>query len=56
MAVFAYARVSTNDQTVESQRLEVEAAGYTIDYFFRDTLSGETSASQTRYREAGRSY
>lgn len=46
MAVFGYARVSTKDQTVENQRLEIEAAGYMVDYFFSDTLSGKTSASQ----------
>jgi len=46
MAVFAYARVSTKDQTVENQRMEIEAAGYTVDYFFNDTISGKTSASQ----------
>jgi putative DNA-invertase from lambdoid prophage Rac len=46
MATFGYGRVSTKDQTTENQRLEIEAAGYKLDYFFADTLSGKTSASQ----------
>lgn len=46
MATFAYGRVSTKDQTTENQRQEIEAAGYKIDYFFSDTVSGKTSTSQ----------
>jgi putative DNA-invertase from lambdoid prophage Rac len=46
MATFGYRGVSTKDQTAENQRLETEAAGYKVDYFFSDTLSGKTSASQ----------
>lgn len=46
MAVFAYARCSKETQTTENQRLEIEAAGYKIDYFYSDTISGKTSASQ----------
>jgi DNA invertase Pin-like site-specific DNA recombinase len=46
MATFAYGRCSTDQQTTENQRLEIEAAGYAIDYWFSDTISGKTSASQ----------
>lgn len=46
MAIFGYARVSTKEQTTENQRQEIEAAGYKPDYFFSDTISGKTSASQ----------
>jgi putative DNA-invertase from lambdoid prophage Rac len=46
MAIFAYARCSKETQTIENQRLEIEAAGYKIDYFFGDFISGKTSASQ----------
>ena len=46
MATFDYGRVSTKDQTPETQRLEIESAAYKVDYFFSDTLTGKTSASQ----------
>lgn len=47
MATFAYGRVSTTDQTTENQRLEIQAAGYTIDFWFADEgVSGSTQASQ----------
>ncbi|MDM5181766.1 recombinase family protein [Massilia sp. DJPM01] len=46
MATFAYGRCSTAEQTTENQRLEIEAAGHTIDYWYSDTISGKTSASQ----------
>jgi putative DNA-invertase from lambdoid prophage Rac len=46
MATFGYGRVSTKDQMAENQRLEIEAARCKVDYFFSDTLSGKTSASQ----------
>lgn len=46
MAVFGYGRVSTKEQTTENQRQEIEAKGYKLDYFFSDTLSGKTSASE----------
>lgn len=46
MATFAYGRCSTDQQTTENQRLEIEAAGYVIDYWYSDTISGKTSASQ----------
>jgi putative DNA-invertase from lambdoid prophage Rac len=46
MAVFGYGRVSTKEQTTENQRQEIETKGYKLDYFFSDTLSGKTSASE----------
>ena len=46
MAVFAYGRVSTRDQTSENQRSEIERAGLKIDYWFADEgISGKTPAS-----------
>jgi putative DNA-invertase from lambdoid prophage Rac len=45
MAVFAYGRVSTKDQTTENQRLEIERAGYKVDYWYADEgVSGKVSA------------
>lgn len=47
MAIFAYGRVSTKDQTTENQRLDIEKAGYKVDYWFVDEgVSGKTHASQ----------
>jgi DNA invertase Pin-like site-specific DNA recombinase len=47
MATFAYGRVSTKDQTTENQKMEIQAAGYAVDYWFADEgISGSTSASQ----------
>lgn len=47
MAIFAYGRVSTKDQATENQRLDVERAGFKVDYWFADEgISGKTSASQ----------
>lgn len=47
MAIFGYGRVSTKEQTTENQRLEIEAAGYKIDYWFTDEgISGKTHATQ----------
>jgi putative DNA-invertase from lambdoid prophage Rac len=47
MAIFAYTRVSTTDQTTANQRLDIERAGYKVDYFFSDEgVSGKVSASQ----------
>jgi putative DNA-invertase from lambdoid prophage Rac len=47
MATFAYGRVSTKDQTTENQRLEIERAGYEVDYWFADEgVSGKTPAAQ----------
>jgi putative DNA-invertase from lambdoid prophage Rac len=39
-------RCSTAEQTTENQRLEIEAAGYAVDYWYSDTISGKTSASE----------
>jgi DNA invertase Pin-like site-specific DNA recombinase len=44
MAVFGYARVSTVDQNCDNQRLEIESAGYALDFFFQDALSGKLPA------------
>lgn len=47
MAVFAYGRVSTKDQTTENQRQEIERAGYRVEYWFADEgISGKVHASQ----------
>ena len=46
MAIFAYGRVSTKEQTADNQRLEIEQAGHKVDYWYADTISGKTSASQ----------
>ena len=46
MAIFAYGRVSTKDQTSENQRLDIEKAGFKVDYWFADEgISGKTHAS-----------
>ena len=47
MSVFAYGRVSTNQQTAENQRLEIINAGFQIDYWFADEgVSGKVCARQ----------
>lgn len=46
MAIFAYGRVSTAEQTTNNQRIEIENAGHAVDYWFADTISGKTSATQ----------
>jgi putative DNA-invertase from lambdoid prophage Rac len=46
MATFAYGRCSTDQQTTENERLEIERAGYAIDYWYSETISGKTSASE----------
>ena len=33
MAVFGYWRVSTAEQTTDNQRLEIERAGYAVEYW-----------------------
>lgn len=45
-ATFAYLRVSKNDDvmTTANQRLELEQAGYRVDYWHEDTISGSTHA------------
>lgn len=47
MPIFAYTRVSTLEQSVENQRAEILAAGYSIDegFFFADSgVSGKVPA------------
>jgi DNA invertase Pin-like site-specific DNA recombinase len=47
MATFAYSRVSTKDQTTANQKLEIEQAGYKVEYWFSDEgVSGKITASQ----------
>jgi putative DNA-invertase from lambdoid prophage Rac len=46
MATFAYGRVSTKEQTADNQRLEIVGAGHEVDFWFSDTISGKTSATQ----------
>lgn len=47
MATFGYGRVSTINQNTDNQKLELEKAGYQIDYWFEDTgISGKTSANK----------
>lgn len=47
MAIFAYGRVSTKEQTTDNQRLEIESAGYQVSYWFADEgISGKTHATQ----------
>jgi len=47
MAIFAYGRVSTKDQSSENQRLDIEKAGIKVDYWFADEgVSGKTHATQ----------
>ena len=46
MATFGYGRVSTREQDTENQRLELERAGFQIDFWFADSVSGKVSAMQ----------
>jgi putative DNA-invertase from lambdoid prophage Rac len=47
MAIFGYGRVSTKDQQSENQRLELERAGYLVEYWFADEgVSGKVPALQ----------
>lgn len=48
MAVFGYGRVSTVEQTADNQRLEIERAGYTVEYWYADTISGKAHAAQRK--------
>ncbi|MGO4478049.1 recombinase family protein [Massilia sp. 2TAF26] len=49
MAVFGYGRVSTAEQTADNQRLEIERAGYVVEYWFADTVSGKAHAAQRQH-------
>jgi DNA invertase Pin-like site-specific DNA recombinase len=46
MATFAYGRVSTSLQETENQRLELANAGWAIDYWFADIISGKSASAQ----------
>jgi putative DNA-invertase from lambdoid prophage Rac len=47
MTTFGYGRVSTAEQTTENQRMEIERAGYVLDYWFADDgVSGAVMAAQ----------
>ena len=48
MAVFGYGRVSTAEQTTDNQRLEIERAGYALEYWYADTVSGKAHAAQRK--------
>jgi putative DNA-invertase from lambdoid prophage Rac len=48
MAIFGYGRVSTAEQTQDNQRLEIERAGYTVEYWYADTVSGKAHAAQRK--------
>jgi putative DNA-invertase from lambdoid prophage Rac len=48
MAVFGYGRVSTAEQTSDNQRLEIERAGYTVEYWFAHMVSGKAHAAQRK--------
>jgi putative DNA-invertase from lambdoid prophage Rac len=49
MAVFGYGRVSTVEQTADNQRFEIERAGYTVEYWFADMVSGKAHAAQRKH-------
>jgi hypothetical protein len=47
MASFGYGRVSTKEPRTANQRLEIQSAGYKVDYWFADEgISGKTHATQ----------
>jgi len=48
MAVFGYGHVSTAEQTTDNQRLEIERAGYAVEYWYADTVSGKAHAAQRK--------
>jgi len=48
MAVFGYGRVSTAEQTADNQRLEIQRAGYAVEYWFADVVSGKAHAAQRK--------
>ena len=45
MQTFTYLRVSTSGQTVDNQLHEIEAAGYSPDAVYSETVSGSVAAS-----------
>lgn len=51
-AVFGYGRVSSPEQNPLNQKIEIEQAGYAVDYWFVDQISGKVPASQRpQFRE-----
>ena len=48
MAIFGYVRVSTTEQTTDNQRLEIGRAGYAVEYWYADTVSGKAHAAQRK--------
>lgn len=47
MAIFGYGRVSTTQQRTDNQKLELENAGFKIDYWYADNgVSGKVCAIQ----------
>ena len=49
MAVFGYGRVSTAEQTADNQRFEIQRAGYAVEYWFADVVSGKAHAAQRKH-------
>ncbi len=47
-SIFGYGRVSTTQQDTENQRLELEQAGWTFDFWFADIVSGKVQAIQRK--------
>lgn len=39
MTIFGYGRVSTLTQCTSNQRLEIESAGFKMDFWFEDAVS-----------------
>jgi len=48
MATFGYGRVSTTQQDTENQRLELGQAGWQIDYWYADVVSGKVPATHRK--------
>ena len=48
-AVFGYARVSTDDQSLDLQVAALRAAGVPVDHVVTETASGKAGASRPRY-------
>jgi len=48
VAIFGYGRVSTAEQTTDNQRLEIESAGYLVEYWYADIVSGKAHATQRK--------
>jgi len=48
MAILAYLRVSTDEQTVENQRLNITGNGFAVDKWFQDDGISGTKAALTR--------